>query len=202
MDRCMFARLCLSIIMRVYHEKKHTYIHTICSHNYKSPWLLKNMVQDLASYGKPAVRTREKAVMWSVHVYAVMGIWVLTLCQCRCAQPLWTCSRRRGTVVSAYSVSGSQSNILWKHCSSFPAMERKETYARRGSETSWEHGDDINCNGRLNRRIKQIRNKKPEMNSRARGGLERRNSHAFYISSEEVNVNISWLMYVIGLSAF
>lgn len=147
---------------------------------------------------------QEKKLSCGVYMCMQWWAWVHTLCQCRCAQPLWTCSRRRGTVVSAYSVSGSQSNILWKHCSSFPAVERKETYAQRGktSEISWEHGDEINCNGRSNRRIKQIRNKKPEMNSRARGGSERRNSHAFCISSEEVNVNISWLMYVIGLSAF
>ena len=119
---------------------------------------------------------------WTGNKKEYWCVWVHTLCQCRCAQPLWTCSRRRGTVVSAYSVSGSQSNILWKHCSSFPA-ERKETCAQRGktSQIRWEHGDKINCNGRLNRRIKQIRNKKPEMNSQARGGLERRNWHAFYI---------------------
>lgn len=71
-----------------------------------------------------------------------------TLCQCRCAQPLWRCSHRRGTVVSVYSVSGSQSNILWKHCSSFPAEGRGETDAQteRKARQDKKEGGENNCN--------------------------------------------------------
>lgn len=38
------------------------------------------------------------------------------------------CSHRRGRVVWPYGASGSQSNIVWKRCSSFPA---EKTYTEK-----------------------------------------------------------------------
>lgn len=44
----------------------------------------------------------------------------LTWFRCRSGPPAGRCNPKLGTAWSACNASGSQSNILWNHCSSFP----------------------------------------------------------------------------------
>lgn len=128
----------------------------------------KNGLWDLPSHYVPAVRSScEKLLICALcsnsirtrtNGFTRIGVRVRvfvhlvsrnsTLCQCHCAQPLWRCSHRRGTVVSVYSVSGSQCNILWKHCSSFPAEGRGETDAQieMKARPDKKDGGENNCN--------------------------------------------------------
>lgn len=62
--------------------------------------------------GKAVVCSYDRMLLISDDLQFVVMFLHITLCQYRCVQPLWMCIHRPETVVSAYSVSGSQSNIL------------------------------------------------------------------------------------------